>query len=111
MKDAVTHNIRVAFVAGVAHALGKETLILQKGIWPTPLDIRDEVVSYNTDQQLVTAIADFAGKVHDARFSSQLPTPGPTNKLANLNLGDPAAESEESILSNYFLELDDSVEF
>jgi hypothetical protein len=107
MKDALAHNMRVAFVAGVAHALDKETLILQKGFWRTPLDIRDEVLSYSTDQQLITAIADFASKVHDARFSSPLPTPGPANKLASLNLGDPAAEGEESTLSNYFLELDD----
>jgi hypothetical protein len=107
MKDAIIHNIRAAFVAGVAHALEKQTLILQKGHWETPLDIRDEVVSYNTDQQLATAIADFAGRVYDDKFSSQLPAPGPTNKLANLNLGEPAAENEETTLGNYFLELDE----
>jgi hypothetical protein len=104
MKDALIHNMRVAFVAGVAHALNKVTLILQRGNWPTPLDIRDDVVSYNTDTQLGNIFADFAANVHDARYVSQLPSAGPTNKLANVNLGDPAAENEETTLENYFLD-------
>ena len=107
MRHSIVHNTRIAFVAGVAHALDKETLILKKGDWPAPLDIRDDVASYHNDTQLTNAISEFAAKVHDVRFASQLPTAGPTNKLANLNLGDPAAENEEPILRNYFLELDE----
>src|SRR4029077_10423987 len=107
MVGAELHNFRIAFVAGVAHALEKETLILQKGNWQTPVDIRDDIVGYNTDQQLAAAISDFAGRVYDARFASQLPTPGPINKLASLNIGEPAAENEETVLGDYFLELDE----
>jgi hypothetical protein len=107
MKDAVIHNMRVAFVAGVALALNKVSLILQRGNWPTPLDIRDDVASYNTDAQLTAVFSDFAAKVHEARYLSQLPSAGPTNKLANINLGDPAAENEETTLESYFLDRDE----
>jgi hypothetical protein len=108
MKDAIIHNMRIAFVAGLAHALDKETLILHRGNWPTPLDIRDEVAGFTTDTQLGTLYSDFAARVHEARYASQLPAAGPENKLANVNLGDPAAEREETTLENYFLERDES---
>ena len=107
MREASTHNIRAAFIAGIAHALDKETLILKKGAWPAPLDIRDDVVEYSGQDQLIRALSDFAARVHEARYASQLPAAGPTNKLAKLNLGDPAAESEEPLLKNYFLELEE----
>jgi hypothetical protein len=107
MKDAIIHNMRIAFVAGVAHALNKVTLILQRGHWQTPLDIRDDVVSFSTDTQLGAIFSDFAASVHEARYRSQLPSAGPANKLANINLGDPAAENEETTLESYFLDRDE----
>jgi hypothetical protein len=108
MRDALIHNMRIAFVAGVAHALGKETLLLQRGDWPTPLDIRDEVRSFHTDDQLDKIFAEFSARVHEARYAAQLPSAGPANRLATINLGDPAAENEETLLENYFLERDES---
>ena len=72
-----------------------------------PLDIRDDVVEYSGQDQLIRALSDFAARVHEARYASQLPAAGPTDKLAKLNLGDPAAESEEPLLKNYFLELEE----
>jgi hypothetical protein len=41
--DADIHNIRAAFVAGVALAMGKATVILQPSNGPAPLDVRDIV--------------------------------------------------------------------
>ena len=43
--DATIHNIRAAFVAGLALALQKVTLILQPKDGPAPMDVRD-IVSY-----------------------------------------------------------------
>jgi hypothetical protein len=44
-SDAVTHNLRCAFVAGLAHALEKETLLVQAGSTePVPIDLRDLVL-------------------------------------------------------------------
>jgi hypothetical protein len=102
--EASVHNIRAAFVAGVAHALEKQTLLIQHGHWPVPLDIRDDVKSYQDDRQLGTLISTLAGKVHDVLFSSPIPTRAADNLLAGLNLGDPSAENEEAQLEAYFLE-------
>jgi hypothetical protein len=108
MNDAIVHNMRVAFVAGVSHALEKPTLILQRGAWPTPLDVRDEVERYQTELEFKDVFSEFAARVHEARYASKLPSVGPGNKLANINLGDPAAENEETTLESYFLDRDES---
>lgn len=106
-SGATIHNLRIAFVAGLSHALNKATLLLQKGDWATPLDVRDEVEAYQNDNRLRTVFQDFAERVHEARFSDRMPVAGPTNQLASLNLGDPAAENEEPTLEDYFLERDE----
>lgn len=41
--DCEVHNFRCAFIAGLSHALGCETLILQAGEDPVPVDLRDAV--------------------------------------------------------------------
>jgi len=45
-EGAEIHNIRAAFVAGLAHGMSKITLVLQDGRHPVPLDLRDEVEKY-----------------------------------------------------------------
>ena len=105
VREASIHNIRAAFVAGVAHALEKQTLLIQYGQWAVPLDIRDDVKSYQDDRQLGALIASLAAKVHDVLFSSPIITERVSdNLLSGLNLGDPAAENEEAQLEAYFLE-------
>lgn len=104
LRDADAHNLRAGFVAGVSHALEKPTLILQKGQWATPLDVRDEVASYTSEQQLGELFSAFAERVHDARYAVPSAPRAPLTALAQLNLGDPAAENEESQLAAYFLD-------
>jgi hypothetical protein len=55
MAESEAHNIRAAFVAGVATALEKPLLILKKGDWPAPLDIRDQVSSFTSEKTLDSA--------------------------------------------------------
>jgi hypothetical protein len=107
MRDATIHNMRIAFVAGVAHALNKPTLLLRKGTWPTPLDIRDAAIGYDTHEHLGATFSAFAEKVHEARYADQMPSKGPSNRLASIRFGDPAAENEETLLNEYFLERDE----
>lgn len=107
IKGSKEHNVRCAFVAGISQALGLPTLILKKGNWPAPLDVRDDVVSYNTETQLATAFTEFAASVHEKRYAGAIPVAGPKNPLATLNFGDPAAENEEGSLDDYFLERDE----
>lgn len=104
MKDAQVHNMRAAFVAGVAHALEKPTLLLRHGDWPTPLDIRDEISTFSSEKQLGELFSAFAERVHDARYAVPQQPQNAQNVLAALNLGDPAAENEESQLEAYFLD-------
>ncbi|WP_342111975.1 P-loop ATPase, Sll1717 family [Methylobacterium sp. SI9] len=104
MKNAQTHNLRAAFVGGIAHALEKPTLMLKKGDWPAPVDVASHVVAFRSDEGLTTAFTRFAAQVHDLRFASQSNPTKRGSDLANLNLGDPAAENEESSLNEYFLE-------
>jgi hypothetical protein len=51
ISDAITHNLRVAFLAGLAEGFGKVSLLLQDGEEPVPLDYRDlvEVFQSPTD--------------------------------------------------------------
>ncbi len=107
IKGSKEHNVRCAFVAGISQALGLPTLMLKKGSWPAPLDVRDDVVSYETETQLATAFTEFAASVHEKRYAGTIPVAGPQNPLATLNFGDPAAENEEGSLDDYFLERDE----
>lgn len=101
---ASVHNLRCAFVAGVGHALGKPVLLVKKGDWPTPLDVRDEVETYYSDDQLQGLFSRFAERVHEARFAASPGGTGNRSGLSGIYLGDPAAENEESTLQSYFLE-------
>lgn len=98
------HNVRAAFVAGISHALEKPTLIIKRGSWPAPLDIRHATLAYDSFSQLKTIVGEFAPQVHNARYHKPPRAPGKQNFLAKLNLGDPAAENEEQHLDDYFLE-------
>ena len=66
------------------------------------------MVSYQTESQFANIFSDFAARVHEARYASQLPASGRENKLSGINLGDPAAENEETTLESYFLDRDES---
>jgi len=107
LVDSEIHNIRIAFVAGLAHALNKVTLLVQHGAWPTPLDVRDSVEAYANNQRITVLSQEFAERVNDARWSTPVSSAGPENKLATLNLGDPTAENEEAQLEGYFLDRDE----
>jgi hypothetical protein len=105
--DAHIHNIRAAFVAGVALALGKATVILQPSDGPAPLDVRDIVKTYTRSEDIADQIGELALDVTE-RLQAVEPLPIPAgNFLAQLSLGDPIAENEFQTLGNYFLRTDE----
>ena len=61
--DSDIHNLRCAFIAGLSHALELETLILQAGDEPVPLDYRDAVSIYFEPERIDTYIASFAPRI------------------------------------------------
>jgi hypothetical protein len=107
MTDASIHNLRAAFAAGLAHGMGKLTLILQGGEDPVPLDYRDLVKSYRHPDQIDEYVADFGSGVTDALQSSARIQPTKGGLLATLDMGSSTAENEFANLGQYYLQTDE----
>lgn len=106
-KEHLTHNTRVAFVAGLAHGMDKPALLIKRGNWAVALDVRDFVERHDNEQQLAKLFEDFAQRVYADYMTTPPPRPDKKNPLAELAMGDPAAENEEASLNEYFLERDE----
>ena len=106
--EATVHNLRAAFVAGIARALDKELLLLQPTGDPVPLDYRDLVSEYKNIDQINELIGEFAPAV-TARLQADVSPviSRPQTFIAQLNLGASAAENEMQELGGYFLETDE----
>ncbi len=104
--DSDIHNIRAAFVAGLAISMNKAVLVLQPDDGPTPLDVRDLVKTYRRPEDIADHIGELALDVTE-RLQAQAPLELPKgNFLANLSIGDPIAENEFQTLGNYYLRTD-----
>lgn len=104
--DAEVHNIRAAFVAGMAYGLGKVTLILQPPDGPAPLDVRDMVKTFSQPDDISDHVAEFALDVTE-RLQADDPLPiAKGNFLAELSIGDAIAENEFQTLGEYYLRTD-----
>ena len=101
------HNVRAAFIAGLAHGMNKELLLLQQGDEPVPLDCRDLVKAFYHPDQIDEAIGDFAGRVTEAFQTTIEPRLRPaTSILERVSLGASSAENELKDLAAYYLETD-----
>lgn len=101
------HNMRAAFIAGLAEGMEKAVCIIQNGNAPVPIDYRDFVnISYDL-ADVNDIIAEFASKVAIA-FQEIVPikTRGKVPFLKRLDLGATSAENEMRNLASYYLETD-----
>lgn len=106
--DHISNNLRGAFVAGLAYGLEKETLILQEGNEPVPLDYRDLVEVYQGPHDIDVHINELAPRVTEQRHALEgRQTTSVQGFLANLDLGDPAAENEIETLGDYYVATDE----
>jgi hypothetical protein len=106
--DSEIHNLRCAFVAGLSHSLDKETLILQAGDDPIPLDFRDAVSIYTTPESIDKYIARFAPRITERlQESYQLELPDLQTPINKLFLGASAAENEFLDLAEYYIQTDE----
>ena len=106
--DHQFNNLRGAFLAGLAFALEKETLILQEGDEPVPIDYRDFVSLYKHPKDVDKYINDLAPKVTEfLQLSEPSKIESPEGFLATCDLGSPAAENEMSSLGNYYFATDE----
>lgn len=107
MRDAEIHNIRSAFVAGLAHGMEKPTLILHDHGTEVPLDIRDSSKAYQRVEDIDEHIHEFAlDVVQSMQISEQAHSPS-AHKLAQVTIGDPMAENEFQTLGQYYLQRDE----
>lgn len=103
-NEAVVHNMRAAFVIGLAMGMERELLVLQTGSDPVPLDFRDLVVQIHSLDQVNAAMADFVPLVTE-RIQREQPVLPYENqsRLFQTSLGASAAENEFELLGNYYL--------
>ena len=102
--DARVHNVRAAFIAGLAGGMGKVLTILQFGQDPVPLDYRDFATPCFHPSQIDESIEDFAERVAEAFQTKEAVVRDSPSFLASVNLGASAAENEFQELGNYYLE-------
>jgi hypothetical protein len=107
IRDARLHNLRAAFVAGLAAGMEKVLTIIQfSQSEPVPLDYRDFAVPCLHPQQIDETVATFATDVAEAFQTKSTILSEPTTFLGQLNLGASAAENELRVLGAYYLETD-----
>lgn len=100
------HNLRAAFIAGLADGMGKILTIVQFGPDPVPIDYRDFATPCLHPEQIDESVADFATRIAEAFQTKETVVPETGTFLSTLNLGASAAENEFQELGNYYLETD-----
>jgi hypothetical protein len=107
LDDSARHNIRGAFLAGLAHGLGRETLLLrhQTRDAPTaPADFRDAIINVRNEAELYEIVSEFSAKTLIAAQSIRAPSARSSQSaLQRLTLGATAAENEFRTLDDYFV--------
>lgn len=108
IDDSEIHNLRGAFIAGLATGLGKELTIVQEGYDPVPIDYRDFVKTATHPSQIDEAVADLAGGVV-AKLSEASESAGQvfSSVLEKVHFGASSAENEISDLADYYLSTDE----
>ncbi len=108
IEDAKWHNLRAAFIAGLAHGMEKDTIILALDDAEIPLDYRDKITVCKDDNQIDDAITLVAKNIFKAlqRKPKLLQQNEKLTILETIDLGASAAENEFRDLSNYYLKTD-----
>lgn len=100
------HDVRTMFVAGLAHGMGKPTLILAPSSARVPLDVRDQVKYFGRAEEIVDHIADLSLEITEHLQQAEPTKLAIATTLQSLQIGDPTAENEMTTLAGYFLRTD-----
>lgn len=103
---STTNNLRAIFVAGLAHGLGKPTLILAPTALNVPLDVRDDTKTYHHPDDIAEYVSQLSLEITE--YQQQV-DPAPVKlgtQLQSLRIGDPTAENEMTTLASYYLPTD-----
>ena len=104
--DSSLHNLRVAYIAGLAHGLGRMTLLIRHGLESElgPADFRDEIKCINKLSEVVDIVEPFAKEaVVAAQRIEPLVVEKKSTALRSISLGAVAAENEFRSLAQYFV--------
>lgn len=103
--DAKVHNIRSAFVAGLADGMDRRSLFIQTGDTPVPLDLRDFITTCRFPNEFREAIGNLAERIYDDQSVAGALKPTEGESLLEVSdLGASAAENEITSLGEYYLE-------
>lgn len=102
--DWEKHNLRAAFLAGLSHGFGIETLIIQYEDKPAPLDYRDMMETTRTRREVQQCVEEYCQAVL-VRNQTASPVGIRTSDsiLDSIDIGASAAEKEFQNLGNYFV--------
>lgn len=107
IEDAVRHNLRAAFLAGLGHGFDRQSVLLQyqtRDYSVQPADFREVVKSVADSAQIEDEINDFARTVLIAAQAIKRPRGSrKISPLQKLSLGAIAAENEFRVLDDYFV--------
>jgi hypothetical protein len=108
VDDYGRHNIRAAFMAGLARGLGREVLLIRhqaRDAAPAAADFRDDVVGVRSESEAAEKVMAFCSQVLIAAQSIKKPSiRASRTALQRLTLGATAAENEFRTLEDYFVQ-------
>lgn len=100
---AQVHNALCALACGLAMAQKQAILMVQEEKVVQPIDYRDIVRHYTHPHEIPGLLEPLIHEIVSRMQTSKPPTKRPGNLLAELDLGDPAAENEIGGLKSYFV--------
>lgn len=104
---SIIHNARSLFVAGLAHAMEKPSLILCPTEYDAPLDVRDEAKPFRYPADIAEHINTLALEITEYLQKSDTDKDSISTVLQSLVIGDPTAENEMTTLAAYYLRTDE----
>lgn len=108
VDDSEVHNLRCAFIAGLADGMDKPTALIQEGDDPVPADYRDLVSVIVHPTQIDEIVADLAGDVVSRLTDADNGTEQlDATLLERVHFGASSAENEISDLADYYLATDE----
>lgn len=105
-EDALKNNQRASFLFGLARGRGIPAFLLAHEKDDLPLDLQDEATRWHEYGDIDKIIRQFRDDVADLQIEFVEQRPEQETLISQVSCGDPTAENEATMLSEYFLETD-----
>jgi hypothetical protein len=104
IEDAQRHNLRGAFLAGLAHAIEVEPLLIQYEDLPAPLDFRDFIDTTRTRREVEQSVTEYCQQtLIRNQQRATIVVKAPRTILNEIDIGASSAENESNKLTRYFI--------